>query len=562
MTDKKISQLTNILGSQVDDANDELAIVDASSNETKAITRAELMSSVSTMSIDNDFAVDTDTLYVDSSNNRVGVGTSSPAGALDILAGTTGNDVKFIFEEVSSNQSQISFFEGSNTIFGLRYDGSGANPSNQLKVVSGTTAGTLDTDVMTFTQSGNVGIGTSSPNNALHVFSGADGEVAEFTGAVKGRGFHVSTTASPDGSGHSILNAKSGGSAGILSFQTDSSEAMRIDSNGNVGIGTSSPAYDLDVKGAGFARASFTRTDGQTSLIRFEGNDTTTAPLIGAFTDAFYVNTGGSEAMRIDSGGNVGIGTSSPVSKLDVEYGSGNTYPASSVVGPIFSDKTASENFGLNIFSDNASNASINFGDEQQASAGRIVYDHNGNANTMSFYTSAAERARIDSSGNVLVGTTDSFPGNSGEIGISLRPGIGSVIATDNDEALFLCRNTSDGDIVDFRKDGNTVGSISVTSSTTSYNTSSDERLKENIADAQPASDLIDGIQVREFDWKADGEHQRYGMVAQELETVAPEAVTKGDTDEEMWSVDYSKLVPMLVKEIQDLRKRVADLET
>jgi len=99
-------------------------------------------------------------------------------------------------------------------------------------------------------------------------------------------------------------------------------------------------------------------------------------------------------------------------------------------------------------------------------------------------------------------------------------------------------------------------------SSSTSYNTSSDERLKENIADAQPVSDLIDGIQVREFDWKADGEHQRYGMVAQELETVAPEAVTKGDTDEEMWSVDYSKLVPMLVKEIQDLRKRVADLET
>ena len=73
---------------------------------------------------------------------------------------------------------------------------------------------------------------------------------------------------------------------------------------------------------------------------------------------------------------------------------------------------------------------------------------------------------------------------------------------------------------------------------------------------------MIDAIKVRKFDWKADGAHQRYGFVAQELIDVAPEAVSKpaGDPDGLM-GVDYSKLVPMLIKEIQSLRARVAALE-
>ena len=115
---------------------------------------------------------------------------------------------------------------------------------------------------------------------------------------------------------------------------------------------------------------------------------------------------------------------------------------------------------------------------------------------------------------------------------------------------------------VDFRNgaDG-LVGTIKSTVSVTSYNTSSDQRLKENIVNAPSASDDIDAIQVRSFDWKVNNAHQKYGLVAQELLTVAPDAVAQGDTEEEMMGVDYSKLVPMLVKEIQSLRARVAQLE-
>lgn len=108
------------------------------------------------------------------------------------------------------------------------------------------------------------------------------------------------------------------------------------------------------------------------------------------------------------------------------------------------------------------------------------------------------------------------------------------------------------------------IGNIAQNGTTgTSYNTTSDARRKENIADAPSASSTIDAIQVRSFDWKTDGSHVNYGFVAQELEPIVPNAVTVGGDDPDMqpWSVDYSKLVPMLVKEIQELRARVAALE-
>jgi hypothetical protein len=112
-----------------------------------------------------------------------------------------------------------------------------------------------------------------------------------------------------------------------------------------------------------------------------------------------------------------------------------------------------------------------------------------------------------------------------------------------------------------FNNPNGTVGSVVTSASATTYNTSSDQRLKENIADADDAGSKVDAIQVRQFDWKADGSHQDYGMIAQELVTVAPEAVHQPEDPEEMMGVDYSKLVPMLIKEIQSLRNRVATLE-
>ena len=172
-----------------------------------------------------------------------------------------------------------------------------------------------------------------------------------------------------------------------------------------------------------------------------------------------------------------------------------------------------------------------------------------GTAGTALTFTQAMT---LDSSGNLLVGTTSAI-GRVGSAFPNTQYGFTASCTSASGTAIFnrFLYNTS-----------TEVGSISSTGTATLYNTTSDQRLKKNIQDAAPASALIDALQVREYDWKSDGSHQRYGFVAQELVTVAPEAVYQPTNPEEMMAVDYSKLVPMLVKELQSLRARVAQLES
>jgi len=183
----------------------------------------------------------------------------------------------------------------------------------------------------------------------------------------------------------------------------------------------------------------------------------------------------------------------------------------------------------------------------------------------LSFYTrntSLTERMRIDSSGNLLVGTTSVITANASfsnmtlDGSITVGPNLGAITAS-----ATLNIKELGGTSVAFFYGTTNVGSITNTVSATAYNTSSDARLKENIADAEDAGAKVDAIQVRQFDWKADGSHQDYGMIAQELLTVAPEAVSGDPESDDMMGVDYSKLVPMMLKEIQSLRARVAQLE-
>lgn len=107
------------------------------------------------------------------------------------------------------------------------------------------------------------------------------------------------------------------------------------------------------------------------------------------------------------------------------------------------------------------------------------------------------------------------------------------------------------------------VGSITQSGTTAVlYNTTSDKRLKTNIADAADAGAIIDAIKVRAFDWRdAANEHVTHGFVAQELVTVAPQAVKVGDSDSEVsdvWAVDPSKLMGLVIKEMQSMRARLA----
>ena len=161
----------------------------------------------------------------------------------------------------------------------------------------------------------------------------------------------------------------------------------------------------------------------------------------------------------------------------------------------------------------------------------------------------------LDASGNLLVGCT-STPSGSVDGSAFEATGVG------NQRKLKLSTSTTSTiGLIEFFNPNGSVGYISTNGTAATYNTSSDARLKENIAAADNGSALIDQLQVRKFDWKSDGSHQRFGFVAQELDAIYPEAVSKPTDPDEMMGVDYSKLVPLLVQEIQSLRALVAALE-
>jgi hypothetical protein len=171
--------------------------------------------------------------------------------------------------------------------------------------------------------------------------------------------------------------------------------------------------------------------------------------------------------------------------------------------------------------------------------------------------------AAYDNGSAILVGTTTTLGGNTSNEFKNTTAGLWPHTLNCVDRGL-LVRNSSStsGFYAYFEYNGGTNnGSISYSGGTTAYNTTSDGRIKKNIADAPDAGDLIDAIKVRSWDFKVDGAHWRYGMVAQELLPIVPEAVSVPADRDMMMGIDYSKIVPLLIKEIQSLRRRVAILE-
>lgn len=155
-------------------------------------------------------------------------------------------------------------------------------------------------------------------------------------------------------------------------------------------------------------------------------------------------------------------------------------------------------------------------------------------------------------SGTSLMGTTSHY--SQGErLAISYNYLSGTGIVVDS--------GTGGGAAMRYRTNSNLVGSIITSTTATAFNTSSDSRLKSNIENSASASDKIDAMQVRQFDWNIADSHQDYGLIAQELQLIEPLAVSGSADSDDMMGVDYSKLVPMLIKEIQELRGRVAALE-
>lgn len=308
---------------------------------------------------------------------------------------------------------------------------------------------------------------------------------------------------------------------------------------GDVGIGGTPNAY-----GAGFICTTVNAVT--SSLFDLNVSNVRTAAfvanaaqaLIGSMTNIpFVIQQNGTERGRFDGNGNFGVGATAPAgNRLYLFTNTVDTRVA-------LDNSTGGGSFNL---IKNGADGLIDL----STVAGALVFRTG----------SSTERARIDGNGNWMVGVSGAT--NTPAHGISTLN-----IADATQFAVGHANGTATGTGYNtFAYNAGLIGSITQSGTTAVlYNTTSDARLKTSIADASDAGAIIDAIRVRSFNWKsAPDERVTHGFIAQELASVAPQAVKVGDDGEDVtdvWAVDPSKLVPLLVKELQACRARLAALE-
>ena len=276
--------------------------------------------------------------------------------------------------------------------------------------------------------------------------------------------------------------------------------------------------------------------------------------LTGGFT-TFYTGTSGTERMRIDSNGDISMTEGLAIQKMltigtNVQSGSTNftirNYDGSLVTagskqvefllsGRYWSGGTSQLNFArINLYSENG--------------------DGYGYGGALGFDTgNGAEKMRITSGGEVLIRRASST-----DTTFSLQVGDG----VDDAYRPIRCQVASTGtrtQIGFYNTPTAEVGTISTSGTSTSYNTTSDYRLKEDLQDFA-GLDMVSKIPVYDFKWKTD-ESRSYGVMAHELQEVLPDAVSGEKDAEEMQGVDYSKIVPILIKSIQELKAEIEILK-
>ena len=441
-------------------------------------------------------------LYWDASTSRLGLGTTTPAVSLDVRGDGTfysGASTTFtVGDGISAGESSIfnlkasyngnryfNFNRGTTVESRILCD---SNEHLNIDFARGFSAdfrirrGSSSVKVSEFYDTGDIaffddsgaskdfywdastsrlGLGTTGPNTTLHLYNTGGTELRIESSANSDTGLRFQGDRSwliqNDG------NASLGG-ADYLHIYDSTAGASRlvIDTSGNVGIGTTSPTKLLEVDGdAKFVTTSgvglqlhndssnqsyiqFTNTvTGETVSSGFQvGIDGAEEGLIWHYRgEPIKFATSNLERMRIDSNGRLGIGTTSPAEELHI---------SASVPKIQIQD----------------SDGTNQYGQFYHSAGSTAILARNGNADGQILFqrydgTTTDESMRIDSSGNLLVGTTNSTLYNStSDTGIAQLP-LGKIeIARSGGTLLTLNRLSSDGTIQEFRKDGTTVGSI------------------------------------------------------------------------------------------------------
>jgi hypothetical protein len=426
----------------------------------------------------------------------------------------------------------------------------------RFNVASGGSA----TEQMRLTSTG-LGIGTSSPAYVLNTnysapanFTNAGGDFTQMWQASGTNALGVALNTG-DTTARFVTN-----NGYVFAWNASSSELMRLTSTG-LGIGTSSPTYKLQLN-SGSAVDIETGVTNSAGTSRF-GTRGSGNSFVGSFTagKSLELWSAGSQAATLDSSGNLGIGTSSPVSALgfgEVASGTGITFQST--------------------------NTTFNSG---KAGAIKAVITGSGNGSlifeTYGGGSGGGERARITSSGGFKqqsggASYEDTTLGysefNNGEVGTTALlqrctnasfNGSVSVLKTSRAASTgFVFISAEANSVIQFsvRGDGN------VYNTNNSYGAISDAKLKENVTDATPKLDKLNQVRVVNFNM-IGSEQKQLGVIAQELEQVFPGMVDESpDRDAEgndlgttTKSVKYSVFVPMLIKALQEATTEINSLK-
>ena len=432
----------------------------------------------------------------------------------------------------------------------------GTGTTNYLTKWTGTSA--VNNSII-YDNGTNVGIGTASPTSLLHIRSSASSNVTQKLEHSSTFGaFHIINNASStlyvgvNNSAGSLFGGSGGVYGGVISmdnafalgFATSGSERMRILATGNIGIGLIAPTSLLHVYSSASSNVTHRLEQSSTfgafgiynnaSTTLYVGINNSAGSLFGGTGSAYggvismdsaYAlgfATSGSERMRISATGNVGIGLTAPTSILHI----------------IGNEIRISNSANVNYYGTLTHDASV---------TGANIYNSNDTGGHI-FQNTGSEKIRITNGGSLLVGTTT----NNGRI----------CSTNDNSDWCFNTNQTGGAATkfhIRFLDNGTPVGNITSTGSTTSYNTSSDYRLKEDYKEIKGLEKVL-AINVYDFKWK-NNEFRMDGVIAHELQDILPYAVSGEKDGKDFQMVDYSKIVPILVKSIQELKAELDQLK-
>jgi hypothetical protein len=497
---------------------------------------------------------------IDGSGN-VGIGTSSPLARVHAYSGTAMTQITA--DGTGAIKTGVNFANGGTTYGQIYFDN---NSPYDMSVFQQYTTGSLrfgtnNTERMRLDSSGNLGIGTSSPANRLHVAGAATTQLqVQMTGQADMR--IISDT------GYGALSLES---AMPLIFRTSATERMRLDSSGNLGLGVTPSAWG----GAGlpaFQRgsSSFFEYGYNNSIVgsNFYFDGTSNRYFSNGFASYYQQYSGGhawatapsgtagnaisfTQAMTLDASGNLGVGTTSPPSS--------GSYTHLEVVG-----KSTSAGGAVWVSNSDKSVRGIIYSVSTQVNVGTPT------SHPLVFITGDTERARIDSSGNLLVGTTSVISTTADRLHVSVSGASARTAIFKNDAGsgaatltLWNSATTGNNALTQFYTDGATErGSISYNrgAGLVAYNTTSDYRAKDIVGPVADSGAIIDSTPV--YMGKMKGATQERPMfIAHETPLYAhtgEKDAVDADGNPVYQQMDASALIPVMWAEIQSLRARLA----